>query len=125
MSQDTREATSQTIVIQPTKGIASLQLRNLWEYRQLIYFLIWRNIKVHYNQTALGVAWIVIQPTVSIIVFSTFFADPSEFGQHPILLSKSCCAENTLLAATKEIYHPRSMSGFIAHQTGFLPTHEY
>jgi lipopolysaccharide transport system permease protein len=61
------------IVIEPTRGVALLQLRSLWEYRQLIYFLVWRDIKVRYKQTALGVAWIVIQPIVAMIIFSILF----------------------------------------------------
>jgi len=48
----------------------TLQLRAVWEYRELLYFLIWRDLKVRYRQTALGVAWIVLQPVVSMVVFS-------------------------------------------------------
>ena len=66
-------ATSQTIIIQPTSGLSMLHLRSLWEYRQLIYFLVWRDIKVRYKQTALGIAWIVLQPIVAMIVFSVLF----------------------------------------------------
>ena len=65
--------TTQRIVIQPTRGIALLELRNLWEYRQLIYFLVWRNIKARYKQTALGVVWIVVQPIVAMVIFSVLF----------------------------------------------------
>jgi len=65
--------TTQRIVIQPTRGIALLELRNLWEYRQLIYFLVWRNIKARYKQTALGVVWIVVQPIVTMVIFSVLF----------------------------------------------------
>jgi len=61
------------IVIEPTHGWASLQLRALWEYRELLYFLAWRDIKVRYKQTVLGVLWIVIQPVVTMIVFSLLF----------------------------------------------------
>ena len=62
-----------TIVIEPTKGWASLQLRDVWQYRELLYFLAWRDIKVRYKQTALGVLWIVLQPVISILVFSFLF----------------------------------------------------
>lgn len=61
------------IVIEPTRGLASLQLGALWEYRELLYFLVWRDLKVRYKQTALGVAWIVLQPVVSMVVFSFLF----------------------------------------------------
>lgn len=61
------------IVIEPTRGWVSLQLRALWEYRELLYFLVWRDVKVRYKQTALGVAWIVLQPVVGMVVFSILF----------------------------------------------------
>jgi lipopolysaccharide transport system permease protein len=61
------------IHIEPSHGWVSLQLRELWEYRELLYFLIWRDIKVRYKQTALGAAWAVIQPVFTMIVFSIFF----------------------------------------------------
>lgn len=60
-------------VIQPTRGWASLQLGAVWEYRELLYFLVWRDIKVRYKQTVLGVAWIVLQPVVSMVVFTVLF----------------------------------------------------
>lgn len=61
------------VVIQPTRGLARLHLRSLWDYRQLIYFLVWRNIKARYKQTALGITWIVIQPIIAMIIFSVLF----------------------------------------------------
>src|SRR6266436_1759319 len=59
--------------IEPSKGWVSLKLHELWEYRELIYFLIWRDIKVRYKQTALGAAWAIIQPFFTMVVFSIFF----------------------------------------------------
>ena len=59
--------------IEPTRGFVSLKLGEVWEYRELLYFLIWRDVKVRYKQTALGVAWAVIQPLMTMIVFSIFF----------------------------------------------------
>lgn len=61
------------ILIQPTRGLAALQLRAVWQYRELLYFLAWRDIKVRYKQTALGVAWIVLQPLLSTVVFTVLF----------------------------------------------------
>ncbi len=79
-----------TVVIQPTRGWASLQLRALWEYRELLYFLIWRDVKVRYKQTALGVAWIVLQPVISMVVFSLLFGGllkvPSAGVPYPIFI---------------------------------------
>jgi lipopolysaccharide transport system permease protein len=69
-----RQATpASTTIIQPTRGIASLQLNALWQYRDLLYFLVWRDVKVRYKQTALGVAWIVLQPVISTVVFTLLF----------------------------------------------------
>src|SRR5690348_18131151 len=61
------------IRIQPSGGWTSLGLRELWEYRELLYFLAWRDIKVRYKQTALGVAWAFIQPFATMLLFSFFF----------------------------------------------------
>ena len=65
--------TDEWTVIRPTSGWAALRLRELWAYRELVYFLIWRDVKVRYKQTALGVAWAVLQPMLSMVVFSLFF----------------------------------------------------
>jgi lipopolysaccharide transport system permease protein len=59
--------------IQPSKGWTSLGLAELWEYRELLYFLIWRDIKVRYKQTVLGAGWAIIQPMFTMLVFSLFF----------------------------------------------------
>jgi lipopolysaccharide transport system permease protein len=59
--------------IEPTSGFVSLRLSEIWEYRELLYFLTWRDIKVRYQQTALGIAWAVIQPVMTMVVFSIFF----------------------------------------------------
>ena len=59
--------------IQPAKGWLSLGLGELWEYRELLYFLTWRDIKVRYKQTALGASWAILQPLMTMVVFSLFF----------------------------------------------------
>jgi lipopolysaccharide transport system permease protein len=61
------------ILIEPSKGWVSLKLRELWEYRELLYFLTWRDIKVRYKQTVLGASWAIIQPFFTMVVFSLFF----------------------------------------------------
>jgi len=61
------------LIIRPPHGWAALGLGEIWEYRELLYFLTWRDIKVRYKQTVLGVAWAVIQPLFIMIVFSIFF----------------------------------------------------
>ena len=62
-----------TIYIKPSKGLAALNLRDMWIYRELIYFMIWREIKVRYKQTMLGAAWAIIQPVLTMIVFTFLF----------------------------------------------------
>jgi lipopolysaccharide transport system permease protein len=62
-----------TLRIAPSKGWVPLKLKDLWEYRELLYFLIWRDIKVRYKQTALGASWAIIQPFFTMVVFSIFF----------------------------------------------------
>ena len=76
------------IHIQPSKGWVSLKLRDLWEYRELLYFLVWRDVKVRYKQTVLGAAWAIIQPFFTMVVFSLFFGRlanmPSDGIPYPI-----------------------------------------
>lgn len=60
-------------VIERSSGWSWLQIRSLWLYRELLYFMVWREVKVRYKQTILGALWIVIQPVVSIVVFSILF----------------------------------------------------
>ena len=75
-------------VIHPSRGWISLNLRDLWEYRELLYFLTWRDIKVRYKQTVLGAAWAIIQPFFTMVVFSLFFGKlakmPSDNIPYPI-----------------------------------------
>lgn len=60
-------------IIRPAKGWVPIKLHELWEFRELLYFLVWRDIKVRYKQTMLGAAWAVIQPFFTMVVFSIFF----------------------------------------------------
>ena len=75
-------------LIHPSRGWISLKLSELWEYRELLYFLTWRDIKVRYKQTAIGVAWAVIQPFFAMVIFSIFFGQlakiPSDGIPYPI-----------------------------------------
>jgi homopolymeric O-antigen transport system permease protein len=61
------------IVIEPQTGWVSINLREIWAFRDLLFFLAWRDISVRYKQTILGIAWAIIQPFFSMIVFSLFF----------------------------------------------------
>ncbi len=62
-----------TVFIKPSTGFAALNLRDLWTYRELIYFMIWRDIKVRYKQTVLGAAWAIIQPVLTMLIFTFIF----------------------------------------------------
>jgi len=77
-----------TIYIKPTTGLAALNLRDLWRYRELVFFMIWRNLKVRYKQTLLGAAWAVIQPLMTMIVFNFIFGNvakvPTDDIPYPI-----------------------------------------
>src|SRR5438552_1645126 len=74
--------------IKPETGLASLGLKELWEYRELLYFLTWRDVKVRYKQTVLGAAWAIIQPFFMMVVFSLFFGRlarvPSDGIPYPV-----------------------------------------
>jgi lipopolysaccharide transport system permease protein len=64
--------------IKPTRGWVSLRLDELWAYREVLYFLVWRDIKVRYKQTVLGAAWAIVQPFLTMVVFSVFFGRLAE-----------------------------------------------
>lgn len=86
------EETAATYVsrIEPSSRWRFLDLAELWHYRELVYFLTWRDIQVRYKQTAIGVLWVVIQPLASIIVFSLFFGKlakiPSDGVPYPLFV---------------------------------------
>lgn len=81
-------ATAHTVVIEPPRGVLHLGLAELWEYRELLYFLTWRDVKVRYKQTALGASWAILQPLATMVVFSLFFGRlaklPSEGVPYPL-----------------------------------------
>ena len=75
-------------ILQPATGWGALNLRDLWLYRELIYFLTWRDLKVRYKQTLLGASWAILQPFLTMVVFSIFFGGlakvPSDGVPYPI-----------------------------------------
>ena len=77
-----------SVLIRPISGRVPINLRDLWEYRELLYFLTWRDIKVRYKQTALGIGWVVLQPLLLMLVFTMFFGRlvelPSDGIPYPI-----------------------------------------
>jgi lipopolysaccharide transport system permease protein len=74
MSEVASDSTqSRPLEIRPTRGWGGLELKELWHYRELIYFFIWRDVKVRYKQTVLGAMWAILQPFVTMVIFSVFF----------------------------------------------------
>ncbi len=76
------------IVIEPTSSWRGIDFRELWRYRELLYFFVWRDVKVRYKQTVLGVAWAVIQPLFAMMIFAFFFGRiarlPSDGVPYPL-----------------------------------------
>jgi len=113
------------IRIEPSQGWVPLKLRELWEYRELVYFLIWRDIKVRYKQTVLGASWAILQPFLTMVVFSLFFGRlakiPSDGLPYPIFSYAALVpwtlfanglrqASNSLVGSAnliKKVYFPR------------------
>jgi lipopolysaccharide transport system permease protein len=77
-----------TVVLRPSRGWTALNLRDLWLYRELVFFMTWRDLKVRYKQTLLGVSWAVLQPFLTMVVFSVIFGQiaklPSDGIPYPI-----------------------------------------
>src|SRR3954468_13992880 len=108
----------------PSKKL-SLNLKELWEYRELFYFFTWRDIKVKYKQTLLGVSWAIIQPFLMMVIFTLFFSKglnvPSNGMPYPIFVFSGLLlwnifstglanASNSMVANSniiKKIYFPR------------------
>jgi lipopolysaccharide transport system permease protein len=125
-------------VIQPSRGLVSLRLKDLWEYRELLYFMIWRDIKVRYKQTALGAAWAVLQPLLTMVVFTIFFGKlakvPSDGIPYPIfsfcallpwqLFARSLTESSNSLVANQrlitKIYFPRLVIPLAAVLAGLI-----
>lgn len=123
--QDKLAEAAHVTIIQPSTGWVSLRLQALWEYRELLYFLVWRDIKVRYKQTVLGAAWAIIQPFFAMVIFSIFFGRlakvPSDGLPYPIfaytallpwqLFSHALTESGNSLVANqqliKKVYFPR------------------
>jgi homopolymeric O-antigen transport system permease protein len=83
-----RAALPVTVRIEPPSGWFDLRLREVWEYRELLYFFVWRDVKVRYKQTLVGVAWVILQPLLTMAVFTIFFGKlaklPSQGLPYPV-----------------------------------------
>jgi lipopolysaccharide transport system permease protein len=116
-----------TTVIEPVRGWVPTNLGEVWKYRELLYFFIWRDIKVTYRQTLIGAAWAVIQPVMAMIVFTVFFGRlakmPSDGLPYPLFVlaalvpwmffSRGLALASDSLAAHSElitkVYFPRML----------------
>lgn len=82
-------APAHVTVLEPTRGFAALKLRELWDYRELLYFLVWRDLKIRYKQTGVGVAWAILQPLMTMLIFTVVFGHfaklPTGGVPYPIL----------------------------------------
>lgn len=114
-----------TVVVRPVRGWVPLGLGELWAYRELLYFLTWRDVKVRYKQTVLGAMWAIIQPFVTMVVFSLFFGQlakiPSDGLPYPLFsyaalvpwtffangLSQSSQSVAVASGLIKKVYFPR------------------
>jgi lipopolysaccharide transport system permease protein len=80
--------TSTTIRIEPPRGLLELRFAEVWAYRELLYFFVWRDVKIRYKQTAIGVLWVVLQPVLTMLVFTLFFGRlaklPSQGLPYPV-----------------------------------------
>lgn len=75
---------SEVTYLRPTRGLAALNLRDLWVYRELVMFLTWRDVLVRYKQTVLGAAWAVIQPIIQMVVFTLIFSNAAGFSSEGV-----------------------------------------
>ncbi|MCB8928164.1 MAG: ABC transporter permease [Ardenticatenaceae bacterium] len=125
-------------VIRPSRGWVSLQLDEVWKYRELLYFFIWRDIKVRYKQTILGAAWAIIVPFMNMVVFSLFFGKlaniPSDGIPYPLWsfaalvpwqfftsgISTSSSSLVTSSNMIKKIYFPRLILPITAALSGIV-----
>lgn len=123
------------IIIKPKKGWVSINFKELWQFRELFFTFSWRDIKVRYKQTAIGIVWALIQPILLMIVFSVFFGGlakiPSDGTPYPIFafagllywtyFSASLTrSSNTLIEnenVIKKVYFPRLILPFSASLT--------
>jgi lipopolysaccharide transport system permease protein len=114
-----------TTVVEPRRSFWNLELGHLWEYHELLFFMVWRDVKVRYKQTALGVAWAILQPLMATLIFSVFFGRlakmPSDGVPYPVFAFVGLVpwqyfsnalteSSNSLVASQnmiKKVYFPR------------------
>ncbi|HKI12212.1 MAG TPA: ABC transporter permease [Candidatus Acidoferrum sp.] len=134
-----------TVRIEPPRGLFALRLRELWNYRELLYFFVWRDVKVRYKQTAIGILWVVLQPLLTMLVATLFFGRLAKLPSQGLPYSVFCFAgvvpwtyfSTSLLNVTNivvenqrvitKVYFPRlilpvsaALSGLVDFSIGFF-----
>ncbi len=136
---------SAAIRIEPPRGLFELRLREVWSYRELLYFFVWRDVKIRYKQTAIGVLWVILQPVLTMLVFTLFFGRlaklPSQGLPYPVFyfaalvpwtyfsyalqMTTSVVVDNQRLIT--KVYFPRlilpissALSGLVDFAIGFV-----
>ena len=127
-----------TMRIAPASGLFNLRLGELWAYRELLYFLVWRDVKVRYKQTAIGVLWVILQPLLTMLVATLFFGRLARLPSQGLPYSVFCFAAvvpwsyfaGALSAATNvvvdnqrvitKVYFPRLILPFSAAFSGLV-----
>jgi lipopolysaccharide transport system permease protein len=134
-----------TVRIEPPRGWFALRLGELWNYRELLYFFVWRDVKIRYKQTAIGVVWVVLQPLLTMLVATLFFGRLAKLPSQGLPYSVFCFAgvvpwayfATALLNVTNivvenqrvitKVYFPRlilpvsaALSGLVDFSIGFL-----
>jgi len=128
----------QVTILEPQGRWPRLRLHDLWEYRDLLYFLVWRDVKVRYKQTVLGAAWAILQPVLATVVFSVFFGRlakvPSDGFPYPVFayvailpwqLFSFCLAESASSLVSNQnliqkVYFPRLVIPLATVLTGLV-----
>src|SRR3974390_2836741 len=127
-----------TLRIEPPRHWFELRLGELWLYRELLYFLVWRDVKIRYKQTAIGVAWVILQPLLTMLVATLFFGRLAKLPSQGLPYSVFCFAAvvpwtyfaGALTAATNvvvdnqrvitKVYFPRLILPFSAAFSGLV-----
>jgi lipopolysaccharide transport system permease protein len=133
-----RSAGYTAIRIEPPRGWFNLRLRELWDYRELLYFFVWRDVKIRYKQTAIGVVWVILQPLLTMLVATLFFGKLAKLPSQGLPYSVFCFAgvvpwtyfSGALVGATNiivenqrvitKVYFPRLILPFSAVLSGLV-----
>lgn len=115
--KDSHFDSERVTVIRPSRGWTALNLRELWDYRELLYFLVWRDVKIRYKQTAIGAAWVILQPLLTATIFAVIFGHYVKLrtnGTPYLLLTYSALLPwlmfaNAVASSTKSIVENQSL----------------